>query len=116
MDFFDRRQQLKQEFSDYYEKSLTKKYQPETPAQWSKDLSSVIPSDCSLDYNNKKLNIQFFQIIMRLSQILAVWPRNRPNGHIWSGKHRMVEKVKHNHMVKMEKSIQMVRYMIIQLL
>jgi len=44
---------------------------------------------------------------MRLSQILAVWPRNRPNGHIWSGKHRMVEKVKHNHMVKMEKSIQM---------
>ena len=53
---------------------------------------------------------------MRLSQILAVWPRNRPNGHIWSGKHRMVEKVKHNHMVKMEKSIQMVRYMIIQLL
>ena len=47
---------------------------------------------------------------MRLSQILAVWPRNRPNGHIWSGKHRMVEKVKHNHMVKMEKSIQMVRY------
>ena len=33
MDFFDRRQQLKQEFSDYYEKSLTKKYQPETPAQ-----------------------------------------------------------------------------------
>ena len=31
MDFFDRRQQLKQEFNEYYEKSLTKKYQPETP-------------------------------------------------------------------------------------
>jgi len=51
--------------------------------------------------------MQYFQINMRLTQILAVWPRKRPNGHIWSGKHRMVEKVKDWHMVKMEKNIKM---------
>jgi len=33
MDFFDNRQKLKEEFNEYYEKSLTKKYQPEAPAQ-----------------------------------------------------------------------------------
>ena len=33
MDFFDRRAELKKEFNEYYEKSLTKKYQPEPPAQ-----------------------------------------------------------------------------------
>jgi len=31
MDFFDKRQQLKKDFNEYYEKSLTKKYQPEAP-------------------------------------------------------------------------------------
>jgi len=44
---------------------------------------------------------------MRLTQILAVWPRKRPNGHIWSGKHRMVEKVKENHLKAMDKNIKM---------
>jgi len=33
MDFFDNRQKLKQEFNEYYEKSLVKKYQPEAPTQ-----------------------------------------------------------------------------------
>lgn len=28
MDFFDRRQTLKQEYDEYYEKSLKKKYEP----------------------------------------------------------------------------------------
>jgi len=32
MDFFDKRQQLKKDFNEYYEKSLTKKYQPEVPS------------------------------------------------------------------------------------
>ena len=32
LDFFEKRQQLKADFNEYYEKSLTKKYQPETPA------------------------------------------------------------------------------------
>ena len=32
LDFFEKRQKLKEEFNEYYEKSLTKKYQPETPA------------------------------------------------------------------------------------
>jgi len=48
---------------------------------------------------------------MRLTQILAIWPRNRPNGHIWSGKHRMVEKVKENHLKAMDKNIKMVRFL-----
>ena len=32
LDFFEKRQKLKEEFNEYYEKSLTKKYQQETPA------------------------------------------------------------------------------------
>ena len=32
MDYFEKRQNLKKEFNEYYEKSLTKKYQPDTPA------------------------------------------------------------------------------------
>ena len=32
LDFFEKRQKLKEEFNEYYEKSLTKKYQEETPA------------------------------------------------------------------------------------
>ena len=35
MDFFDKRQQLKKDFNEYYEKSLTKKYQPEVPSAWT---------------------------------------------------------------------------------
>ena len=45
MDFFDNRLKLKKDFDEYYEKSLTKKYQPEAPAQWNKNLSSAQPSD-----------------------------------------------------------------------
>ena len=32
MDYFGKREKLKEEFNEYYEKSLTKKYQPEAPA------------------------------------------------------------------------------------
>ena len=32
LDVCQKREQLKKEFNEYYEKSLTKKYQPETPA------------------------------------------------------------------------------------
>ena len=32
MDYFEKREKLKEEFNEYYEKSLTKKYQPEAPA------------------------------------------------------------------------------------
>ena len=32
MDYFGKREELKEEFNEYYEKSLTKKYQPEAPA------------------------------------------------------------------------------------
>ena len=45
---------------------------------------------------------------MRLSQILCKWPRKRPNGYIWSGKHQMVLKVKDKHLNYMEKQIEMV--------
>ena len=44
---------------------------------------------------------------MRLSQILCKWPRARPNGHIWTGKHRMVRLVKDHHLNKMNKQIEM---------
>ena len=30
---------------------------------------------------------------MRLTSILLKWPKQRPNGNIWIGKHRMVGKV-----------------------
>ena len=45
---------------------------------------------------------------MRLSQILCKWPRNRPHGYIWNGKHQMVRKVTDKHLNKMEKQIEMV--------
>ena len=32
LDYFEKREKLKDEFNEYYEKSLTKKYQPEAPA------------------------------------------------------------------------------------
>ena len=35
LDFFEKRLKLKEEFNEYYEKSLTKKYQLETPAHVS---------------------------------------------------------------------------------
>jgi len=30
---------------------------------------------------------------MRLSAVLAQWPKIRPNGYIWDGKHRMVNRM-----------------------
>ena len=58
MDFFDNRLKLKKDFDEYYEKSLTKKYQPEAPAQWNKNLSSAQPSDSVvwILINGKHLN------------------------------------------------------------
>lgn len=45
---------------------------------------------------------------MRLSLVLNKWPRSRPNGYIWSGKHQMVRKVRESHINTMEKQIEMV--------
>ena len=42
--------------------------------------------------------------------MLAVWPKKRPNGYIWSGKHRMVETVKGHHLKAIERDVKMVRY------
>jgi hypothetical protein len=42
---------------------------------------------------------------MRLSQLLMVWPKKRPNGYIWSGKHRMVLKVQPWHLKGMDRDI-----------
>lgn len=39
--------------------------------------------------------------------MLAMWPRKRPNGHIWSGKHKMVLKVKDKDVANLEKDIKM---------
>ena len=50
---------------------------------------------------------------MRLSQILCKWPRKRPNGYIWSGKHQMVLKVKDKHLNSMEKQIEMVELAVV---
>ena len=43
---------------------------------------------------------------MRLTQLLMTWPKKRPNGNIWIGKNRMVEKVQPWHMNGMEKDIE----------
>ena len=43
---------------------------------------------------------------MRLTQLLMVWPKKRPNGNIWIGKNRMVQKVQPWHMSNMEKDIE----------
>ena len=43
---------------------------------------------------------------MRLTQLLMVWPKKRPNGNIWIGKNRMVQKVQPWHMSSMEKDIE----------
>ena len=45
---------------------------------------------------------------MRLSVMLCKWPRSRPNGYIWSGKHQMVRNVKDGHITTMQKQIEMV--------
>ena len=45
---------------------------------------------------------------MRLTLMLCKWPRSRPNGHIWSGKHQMVQKVKDKHLNTMNRQIAMV--------
>ena len=45
---------------------------------------------------------------MRLTEILCRWPRKRPNGYIWSGKHQMVRLVKEHHLKKLNKQIEMV--------
>lgn len=37
--------------------------------------------------------------------MLAMWPRKRPNGHIWSGKHKMVLLVKDKDVARMDKEI-----------
>jgi len=44
---------------------------------------------------------------MRLSQILMMWPKKRPNGHIWSGKHQMVRMVRQKDVDNMDKQIKM---------
>ena len=38
MDYFDKREAMKKDFVQYYEKSISKKYQPESPppAQWTR--------------------------------------------------------------------------------
>ena len=48
------------------------------------------------------------EVAMRLTQLLCKWPRSRPNGHIWTGKHKMVRLVKNNHLNAMDKQIEMV--------
>ena len=48
MDFFDNRLKLKKDFDEYYEKSLTKKYKPEAPAEWNKNPFSAQPSDSAV--------------------------------------------------------------------
>ena len=45
---------------------------------------------------------------MRLSALLLTWPRNRPNGHIYLGKHKMVRKVTPDNMRTLDKDIQRV--------
>ena len=45
---------------------------------------------------------------MRLSLTLCKWPRSRPNGYIWSGKHQMVRKVRDSHLNTMKNQIEMV--------
>ena len=45
---------------------------------------------------------------MRLSLTLYKWPRSRPNGYIWSGKHQMVRKVRDSHLNTMKNQIEMV--------
>ena len=42
---------------------------------------------------------------MRLSQLLLTWPKKRPNGYIWSGKHRMVLKVQPWHLKGLNRDI-----------
>eukprot|EP00088_Acartia_fossae_P014782 TRINITY_DN17977_c0_g1_i1.p1 TRINITY_DN17977_c0_g1~~TRINITY_DN17977_c0_g1_i1.p1 ORF type:complete len:113 (-),score=6.28 TRINITY_DN17977_c0_g1_i1:193-531(-) len=42
---------------------------------------------------------------MRLSQILLVWPKTRPNGYIWNGKHQMVRKVQPWHVNAINKDL-----------
>jgi len=44
---------------------------------------------------------------MKLSQILMVWPKRRPNGYIWSGKHQMVRMVKQSDVDQMNKKIKL---------
>jgi len=43
---------------------------------------------------------------MRLTPILLRWPKKRPNGYIWNGKHQMVRKVEPWHLKSMDKDIQ----------
>ena len=43
---------------------------------------------------------------MRLSQVLLMWPKKRPNGNIWIGKDRMVLKVQPWHTNRMERDIE----------
>ena len=45
---------------------------------------------------------------MRLTALLLTWPRNRPNGHIYLGKHKMVRKVTPGNMRVLDKDIQRV--------
>ena len=52
---------------------------------------------------------------MRLSLVLYKWPRSRPNGYIWSGKHQMVRKVREGHLAGMQKQIEMVITLILNI-
>lgn len=43
---------------------------------------------------------------MRLTQLLMMWPKKRPNGNIWMGKNKMVRTVEPWHMKALEKNIE----------
>lgn len=43
---------------------------------------------------------------MRLSLVLSKWPKVRPTGHIWTGKHRMERKVEFWHKKNLVKDIE----------
>ena len=45
---------------------------------------------------------------MRLTQTLAMWPKKLPNGHIWTGKHKMVKLVNDTDKMKMTKDLKRV--------
>ena len=41
--------------------------------------------------------------------MLCKWPRERPNGYIWNGKHQMVKLVKEKDLRPMRKQLEMVQ-------
>jgi len=52
--------------------------------------------------NEKK---KCFSISMRLTQLLMIWPKKRPNGNIWKGKNSMVRTVQPWNLNALDKDI-----------